>query len=224
MKTMGRQAIDELEATLASDPDHHQARFMLVQLSVDMAPDVGVEVEDTEPHVRLLEEKDPVLGAKARCCLVDEKEKKKIWDKILTDHPEDRRALYEAAEGLIEVGDLERAAECLEKAIQKNKDNSYGLLGLGLAYAMQEDWDRAMALTQRYIQLEPPVALKAFAMGRLGMIHRRMGDEAKSRETDTESPRAGSPRVADLHAAAAGDLCAPVRIDSFEGIRDHQDR
>ena len=182
MKTFSRQAIDELEAALASDPDYHQARFMLVQLSVEMARDEGVKVEDTEPHVRLLEEKDPILGAKARCCLVDEKEKKKIWDKILTDYPEDPRALFEAAEGLIEVGDLERASECLEKAIQKNKENCYGLLRLGLAYTMQEDWDRAMGLTQRYLLLEPPVALKAFAMDRLGRIHSRMGDEAKSRE------------------------------------------
>jgi len=182
MKTLGRHAIDELEAALASDPDYHQARFELVRLSVEMAGDVGVKVDDTEPHVRLLEEKDPVLGAKARCCLVDEKEKKKIWDKILTDYPEDSRALFEAAEGLIEVGDLERASECLDKAIRKNRENCYGLLRLGMAYSIQEDWDRAMGLTQRYLLLKPPIALKAFAMDRLGRIHSRMGDEAKSRE------------------------------------------
>jgi len=182
MMELGRQAIDELEAALAIDPDYHQARYMLVQLSVDMAPEVGVKVGDTEPHVCLLEEKDPIWGAKARCCVVDDNEKKKIWKEILAEYPDDCRALYEAAEGLIEVGDLERATECLERAIEKNRESCYGLLRLGLAYAMRKDWDRAIDLTQRYILLEPPVALRAFAMCRLGMIHRRMGDEDKSRE------------------------------------------
>jgi tetratricopeptide (TPR) repeat protein len=187
MKEMGRQALDQLETVLQSDPDHHRARYLLVQWSVDMAPDVGLEVGDTEPHVALLEEKDPIMGAKARCCLVDQQEQKGIWKQVLADHPEDCRALVEAAEGLIMAGELDLAEACLDKAIAKDRQSCYGLLRLGLAYFMQEDWDKAVALTQRYLDSEPPVALKAYAVGRMGMIHRRMGDAERSRELMAEA-------------------------------------
>ena len=182
MKAMGQEAMDHLEDILRVDPDNLQARYFLVQQSVEMAPEVGLEVGDTEGHVRLLEEKDPIMGAKARCCLVDEKEQREIWQKILAEHPEDCRALVEAAEGLIDVGELELAETCLTKAIQKDRQNCYGLLRLGLAHAMREDWDQAMALTQRFLDTEPLIALKAFAMGRMGMIHHRMGDRDRGQE------------------------------------------
>jgi len=187
MKAMGQETFDQLETILRADPDHHRARYFLVQQSVDMAPEVGLEVENTEDHVCLLEEKDPIMGAKARCCLVDEKEQRKIWERILADYPEDCRALVEAAEGLIMVGELDQAAACLDKAIQMDKQSCYGLLQLGLAYARREDWNGAMKLTQRYLETEPPLALKAFAKGRLGIIHRRMGDQERGQELMNEA-------------------------------------
>jgi tetratricopeptide (TPR) repeat protein len=182
MKELGRECLDQLHTLLAAEPDNHKARFMLVQLSVDMAPDLGLEVEDPEVHVASLEKEDPILGAKARCCLVDEPRQRELWRKILTDHPDDCRALSEAAAGLIQAGDLELAQKCLDEAIARDGKETYGLLGLGLAYFMREDWERAIELTQRYLDTDPPVALKAYATERLGMIHRRMGDQDRARE------------------------------------------
>ncbi|MBE0564767.1 MAG: tetratricopeptide repeat protein [Krumholzibacteria bacterium] len=182
MKTFGQESLDQLETILAADPDNHQARYLLVQLSVDMAPDLGLKAGDMEAHVLLLEEKDPILGAKARCCLVDEKEQHKLWDQVLADHPDDCRALVEAADGLITAGDLDLAEKCLDKAIAKDKSSCYGLLRLGLAYFMKQDWDRAIALTQRYLDADPPLALAAYATGRMGMIHHRKGDRDRGRE------------------------------------------
>ena len=182
MKEMGQESMDQLEAILAADPDHYEARYLLVQQSVEMAPEVGLEVGDTEAHVKYLEEKDPILGAKARCCFVDEKEQKKIWEKVLADHPEECRALVESAEGLIQVGDLDQAEACLDKAMAKDKESCYALLGLGLAYFMRQDWDRAAELTQQYLDTEPPIALQAYAVGRMGMIHIRKGDRERGEE------------------------------------------
>lgn len=182
MREMGGRIFQQLETTLRNDPDCHRARYLLVQQSVDTAPELDLEVGETEPHVALLEQKDPILGAKARCCLVDEGEKKKIWQRILADHPADGRALAEAAEGLIAAGDLVLAATCLDKAIAIDEGNSYGLLGLGLAHLMRGEPERAMKLTQRYLRHEPPVALKAYATARMGIIRRRMGDRDGARE------------------------------------------
>ena len=182
MKAAGSEVIDQLEAILEADPDNCRARYFLVQQSIDMAPDVGLEVGDPEKHVRLLEAKDPIMGAKARCCLVGEKEQRRIWEQVLSDHPQDCHALVEAADGLITAGALEQAEACLDKAIEMDRQSCYGLLRLGLAYCMQEDWDRGLALTQRYLDTEPPFALKAFAIGRMGMIHHRQGDADRGRE------------------------------------------
>jgi len=194
MKVMGRESLDQLETVLREDPDHHRARFLLVQMMVDMAPEVGLETEDPETQVALLEQKDPVLGAKARCCLVDEKEQKGIWERILAEHPGDDRALAEAAEGLIQAGDLGRAAGCLDEAIARDHRHCYGLLGLGLAHALKEDWEGALDLTEKYLETDPPLALKAFATGRMGVIHKRMGDPERGRELIDEA-RALDPHV-----------------------------
>ena len=63
----------------------------------------------------------------------------------------------------------------------KDRESCYGLLGLGLAYFMRQDWDRAMELTQQYLDTEPPVALKAYAVGRMGMIHTERGTGSAAR-------------------------------------------
>jgi tetratricopeptide (TPR) repeat protein len=187
MKELGREALDQLDAILATDPDHHEARWLLVQLSTEMAPDLGLEVEDPETHVALLERKDPILGAKARCCLVGEEKQCELWRQVLAEHPEDSRALAAAAEGLIQAGELDLAEECLTRAIGKNKEHCYGLLGLGLAYFMRQDWEQAKALTQRYLDTNPPLALRAYAVGRMGMIHHRAGDDERAKKLMEEA-------------------------------------
>jgi tetratricopeptide (TPR) repeat protein len=191
---MGQETMDQLAAILEADPDHHAARCFVVQQSVEMAPELGLEVGDTEGHVRWLEAKDPVWGAKARCWLVGEDEQKRIWDKVLAEHPDDCHALMEGAEGLIMVGDLDRAETCLVKAMDQDRDNCYGLLRLGLAYFRREDWGRAKELTQQYLDTEPPVALKAYAVGRLGMIYLRKGNHDRGRQL-MDKARAMDPHV-----------------------------
>lgn len=187
MRELGAGVIDHLEAILRANPHDHRARWFLVQQSTEMAPEVGLEVASPEEHVRLLEKEDPIWGAKARCLLVDEKEQLKIWNGILSGFPEDHRALTEAAEGLIMAGDLELASKCLDKAIEKDPESNYGLLQLGLAYAMREEWDQALGVTQRYLDSDPPIALKAFAIGRMGMIHHRKGEAERGRELMSEA-------------------------------------
>ena len=48
MKELGQESMDQLETILEADPDHNQARYLLVQQSVEMAPEVGLEVDDPE--------------------------------------------------------------------------------------------------------------------------------------------------------------------------------
>jgi tetratricopeptide (TPR) repeat protein len=187
LEEMGRRIFDHLETVLADHPGHHEARYLLVQQSVDTAPEVGVEVGDLQSHVQILEREDPVLGAKARCCLVDDQERRAIWEALLADRPDDNRASREAAVGFIEIGDLERAGACVDHALADGADAGYELLQLGLAHAMRKDWDQALELTRRYLELDQPPALRAFGYARQAMIQHQMGDADRASELMAEA-------------------------------------
>jgi tetratricopeptide (TPR) repeat protein len=176
MRFLGERCFDHLEANLANNPSDNRSRCLLVEMHMNMAPEIGYQVEGTEEHVALLERNDPVLGAKARAALAGEDASVDIWKKLVAQRPEDCRALAEAADGLVAAGELALAQDCLDKAIGKNKQHCYGLLRLGLAYAMRGDTEAALALTDRYLATDPPVALRAFAIGRKGVLQRRSGD------------------------------------------------
>ena len=182
MMECGRRAISELEASVAADPDHHSARCFLVQQMTVLEPELGLDASGAEEHVRVLEGKDPVMGAKARSYLIEEAWKRELWEEILAEHGDEALACYEAGEAFIDLGDLERASDCIDKAIKLDPERVYILLRLGLAYAMKEDWGQAKELTQRYIRLDPPVSLKAFAFDRLGRISQRTGKSAEAKK------------------------------------------
>lgn len=176
MAELGNACFAHLDACLANDPNDHRARCMLVEMNLNLAPEIGREVGDNEVHAAWLEKKDAVYGAKARALMAGEDGAIEVWMKLLAEHPDDCRALAEAADGLVAAGELKLARDCLDKAIGRNKDHCYGLLRLGLAHAMQGDTEAALELTDRYLATDPPLALQAFAVGRKGVLHMRNGD------------------------------------------------
>jgi tetratricopeptide (TPR) repeat protein len=175
MKEYGLRAISELEDALRIEPGLDQARCFLVQQLSVMGPELGLETPGAEEHVRFLEEKDPVMGAKARSNLIDDQQKKELWEKILAEHGESAVACYEVGSAFIDLNEIDRAADCIDKAIALEPDRYYILLRLATAYAMKDDWDKAQALAERYLGLDPPVPLQAYASGYLAQIHRHGG-------------------------------------------------
>lgn len=182
MMECGRRAISELEASVRVDPDLHAARCFLVQQLTVLEPELGLDASAAEEHVRVLEEKDPVMGAKARSNLIDEAWKRELWEDILAVHGDEAPACYEAGSAFIDLGDLPRAVECIDKALELDPDRFYILLRLAVAYAMKNEWDQARAVTERYIRLDPPVPLKAYANFYLGQISKRTGKPAEGKE------------------------------------------
>ena len=196
IRRFAERAIEELEAALRCDPDHHEARYTLVQMTMAMAGDMGWETKTAEEHARILEEKDPVMGARARASILPAGERAGLWEKVIREHPDQWNAWYESGAGLIDAWSatqdgapgtadkamLDRAAVCIDKALEMNPRRSYILLRLVTAFAMARDWDRATAITQRYLTLDPPVALKAFATARLGQIKLQSGDSAGGKD------------------------------------------
>lgn len=209
MEAMGYRILSHLEEALQIDPDHHQARYLLVQQTLDMAPDVGIEWTDPEPHVLYLEDRDPILGAKARCCLVDEDEQRAIWTRILEEYPDDSRAQFEAAEGLIGAGRLYDARQCLDHAMETDPNACYGMLRLGLAYASKHDLTHAIAVTREFLEHDPPVALRAFALARLSVLQRQAGNFARAEQLRVEA-KAVDPHVWFTMGAPPREIFTPV--------------
>jgi tetratricopeptide (TPR) repeat protein len=190
MKHFGERTIGELEAALRCNPDHREARCTLVQRISAMAEDMGWDAARAEEHTRILEKADPVMGARARSNLIPESQQADLWEKVIREHPDQPSAWYEAGGGFLnaslaaqqggvpspDLGHLNRASECIDKAIEMNPQRFYILLQLSTAFAMAREWDRAQSIIQRYISLNPPLPLKAYAVARLGQIKQQRGD------------------------------------------------
>ena len=182
MMECGLRTIFELEASVRVDPDLHDARCFLVQQLTVLEPELGLDSSGAEEHVRVLEEKDPVMGAKARSNLIDEAWKRELWEDILAEHGDEAPACYEAGSAFIDLGDLPRAVECIDKAINLDPDRFHILPRLAVAYAMKKDWVQARAVTERYIRLDPPIPLKAYAFFSLGQISKRTGKPTEGKK------------------------------------------
>jgi tetratricopeptide (TPR) repeat protein len=176
MKQFAGRIIEELESALRCDPDHHEARCMLVQQFSVMAEDMGWDMARAEEHVRILEGKDPVMGAKARANLTPEDQKALLWERVVAENAGRSLAWYEGGVGFFGVGNMDRAAECVDKALAMDPERNDILLGLSTAFAMAGDLDRAGALVRRYLEMGPPLPLKAFALARLGQLEQRKGN------------------------------------------------
>ncbi|MDO9171033.1 MAG: tetratricopeptide repeat protein [bacterium] len=74
------------------------------------------------------------------------------------------------------MGNLDRAAECVDKALAMDPGRNDILLGLSTAFVMAGNLDRAEALVRRYLEMDPPLPLKAFAWARLGQLEQRQGN------------------------------------------------
>jgi len=182
MKEMGRRAIRDMEEAVKADPDLHEARFLLVQQLTNMAPELGLDTSGKEDQIRILEEKDPIWGAKARGLELDKEARLAQWETLLAEHEDEARAWYEAADSFIDLADLDRASECLDRAIALDPYHFYLLLRLSNAYAMKQDWSQATAAVERYLGFDTPRPLEAWAVGHLGQIKKGQGDQVAGRK------------------------------------------
>ncbi len=182
MRQFAGKIIDELESAVRCDPDHHEARCLLVQQILVMAEDMGWDVGRAENHARILEGKDPVMGARARSNLIPQDQRAPLWEDVVREHSDRSLAWYEGGSGFIDAGNLVRAAECIDKALAMNPRRFDILLRLSTAYAMTGDWDRAEAVVHRFIGMTPPLPLEAFAWAWLGQIAQQRGNRAEGGE------------------------------------------
>jgi tetratricopeptide (TPR) repeat protein len=76
-------------------------------------------------------------------------------------------------------GDLKTAAADFEAALRLSPDDAFARNQLGLVYAKQQRWDRAMAQFQQVAQMERD---NTFARLWIGILHLQDGDLARARD------------------------------------------
>ncbi|MDO9171032.1 MAG: hypothetical protein Q7W29_04280 [bacterium] len=94
-KQFAGSIIEELESALRCDPDHHEARCLLVQQFSVMAEEMGWDMERAREHAGILEGKDPVMGVKARANLIPEDQRAQLWERVVEEYPDRSLAWYE---------------------------------------------------------------------------------------------------------------------------------
>jgi len=180
MKQLGERALAELEAAVEADPEFHEARYLLVQQLTDLAPELGLDSSGREEHVEILEAKDPIWGTKARCCLLDDQEKREMWTRMMEERGDEARVCYQAADSFLDLNDVYKAAKCLDQALELDGERYYLLLRLGMGYSMKKDWKRATEAGERFLAFDSAIPLQAWTSFFLGKIRQQQGDQAGS--------------------------------------------
>lgn len=105
--------------------------------------------------------------AEVKICLED----------LLRDYPENTDLLYNLGMTCIELGELVKAIEHLQKCIQLDPDYSNAYVALGLAYYRQADLQNSRNHFLQAIKANPN---NLFALRNMGSLFRKEGDSIKS--------------------------------------------
>ena len=108
---------------------------------------------------------------------------------------EDARSLAYVALGLahLSLHDLDQAILDFHKALQIKSDNTTALLGLGEAYLLRDDQDKAQKAFQTFLKYSP---YGGYAAYRLGNIYRKSGYTDQAMEAYKKAPGLAVARLA----------------------------
>ncbi len=196
------------ETALALKPDYPQAMLYLVEIYRIIPENMGGNRDKAEQCARKLEKVDEVYGAKARSFLllvqdsenkVDESKRAEkligFWKDVLAAHPKDAEALAEMGRACLGADKAAEAASCFDEATRIEPEKRILFLDMGrsrsMYYSMMKEKNpeaaqQALSMAEsylgKYLDAEPRIPLKAFALGILGRAKMQRNDQAKSRE------------------------------------------
>jgi len=196
------------ETALALKPDYPQAMLYLVEIYRIIPENMGGNRDKAEQCARKLEKVNEVYGAKARSFLllvqdsenkVDETKRAEkligFWRDVLAAHPKDAEALAEMGRACLGADKAVEAAACFDEAARIAPEKRILFLDMGRSRSMyssmmkeknpeaaQQALSMAESYLAKYLDAEPRIPLKAFALGILGRASMQRSDQAKYRE------------------------------------------
>jgi tetratricopeptide (TPR) repeat protein len=169
------QMAEGFESVITLDPDYGEVLLHLVEIYGGLPEEMGGNKEIAEGYAKILENKDLVLGAKARAIMMPEDaDLVSFWKGILEKHPHDIDVMEEMGKVYLRQGDTDEGMKFLEAALAGAPEGNTILLDMARYYIMMlrmEQIGRDTAIPgaedalERYLATEPIAPLKAYAIG-----------------------------------------------------------
>lgn len=208
------EVIAAYQAVLELDPDFHEARLYLIEV-LSAPEEIGGDLDEAVVHVNRLEERDPIMGAKARdIVLGEEVDRVQFWQKKLEEHPGNAEVMEQLGKAYLYKSKTEEGVQQLEEALQADPARQYLLLDIAKYHMMAFRMDpsqgetaltKARAAIERYLETDPIGPLKAYALNAWSRIERNLGAEevaemllAEATEADPHVSKAFAPPPAIL--------------------------
>jgi serine/threonine protein kinase/Flp pilus assembly protein TadD len=155
------RAVVHFEAAIRLDPDLYEARYFYARFSfAGGSPDKALQLYEAAFQIRPDDFQSPLLMAQIYDDLGRSEEGKRarlrgvnLVAKRLECNPDDVRALYLGANGLVALGEKGKSLEWAGRAKAKAPDEPMVLYNLGCIYAMAEEADEALDCLERAVAL-----------------------------------------------------------------------
>jgi len=179
------EVISAYESVLSLKPDYYEAMLYLVEV-LGIPEDMGGDPSKAQAYAKQLEEMDEVYGAKARQLLLpDDANRVEFWQKVLENNQGNADVLEQLGKAYLYQDNVEQGVKYLEEAMKTNPEKEILLLDLARYHMMtvmkdEKLKDTALPLAEeaikRYLDSEPILILKAYALGLLAKIKWDLGD------------------------------------------------
>jgi tetratricopeptide (TPR) repeat protein len=212
------KACSTYESVLELDPDYREASLYLVELYATVPEDMGGDVSKAEGYAAQLEGMDEIFGAKARSLLLpDEVDRVDYWQRVLDAHPGNADVLVELGRESLFRGEGEDGARYFEEAVSVDPERSILFLDLARYHAMTVMRDEGLKDTAlpaaeqaitRYLDSDPILPLRAFALALLANVKHGMGDVQRAAQLAEEANTA-DPFFSKAFGVPTPDLFVP---------------
>ncbi|MCK4304382.1 MAG: hypothetical protein KAY24_09115 [Candidatus Eisenbacteria sp.] len=208
------EVVAAYDAVLELDQDFHEARLFLVEI-LSAPSEMGGDAVKAEAHVKQLEERDPVLGAKAReLILAEDVDRVQFWQTKLEENPGSADLMEQLGKAYLYQEKTEEGMQQLEATLQADPTKQLLLLDIAKYHMMvfrQDASQSEIALPKakdaisRYLTTEPIRPLRAYALHTLARIEERLGSK-EAAETLFDEAQEQDPHVSKAFAAPPGIL------------------
>lgn len=196
LATRMRETVADLERALELDPNHIEARKLLVSCYGNNPTEHGGDPKKAKAHATYLERLSPTWGAWATCELEtrDPKKRAQLWRETAEAEDDSAAAQTQYATAAIRAGDTEAGLKALEQALQLDPKDRTPLLEAAIALALAGKPGESEKVLYRYLKLSPPAPLEAWAtmaLGRVLVMQKQddAGKKAKAKELQERARR-----------------------------------
>jgi adenylate cyclase len=154
------EAEDAFEAAIRLDPGLFEAHYFCARHCFARGrKEEAIQLYEAAMRVRPNDYQSPLLVAQSYEDLGRTEEARSVRqrgvelaERHLEVNPDDARALYMAANGLVALGQKDRGREYVERSVEMRPDDGMLLYNAGCIYAMLGDTDRALDCLDRAVQ------------------------------------------------------------------------